>query len=263
MGEDENVKLHTYEYVKLGGARFWDWRQEFISVPYWRLYWNSCEGGFVKIGLREVELGSDKVVLLSPNTVYSTRTVKETGHLYMHFSTGWPLVDVQPQMFEFKCSSLTSVASQIAENITRHRDNWKIVLQIQILINSTLLCLPEYAVPHLREYDPRIEEAIATIENSHFVISNRKLARSANMSINGFLQLFRNETGVPPQTYSRRKRLDDASKMLHFSDAEIDEIAKSTGFCDRYHFSRAFKQEFGLGPARFRRQAQMLRNTEG
>jgi AraC-like DNA-binding protein len=81
------------------------------------------------------------------------------------------------------------------------------------------------------------------------------------MSLNSFLILFQQETGLPPQAWFRRKRLEQACKRLHFSEVSIEEIAEASGFCDRYHFSRAFKNAYAIGPAEYRQQAKFLRDA--
>jgi transcriptional regulator GlxA family with amidase domain len=63
--------------------------------------------------------------------------------------------------------------------------------------------------------------------------------------------------GQPPHIYGLHKRLDRASIMLRYSTASIKEIADATGFCDRYHFSKTFKQVFKINPSAFRRQASV------
>jgi transcriptional regulator GlxA family with amidase domain len=40
----------------------------------------------------------------------------------------------------------------------------------------------------------------------------------------------------------------------------VEQIAEATGFWDRYHFSRVFKQVRGMGPAEFRRAAGRWRH---
>jgi transcriptional regulator GlxA family with amidase domain len=40
--------------------------------------------------------------------------------------------------------------------------------------------------------------------------------------------------------------------MLQSSDKSIDEIAQQAGFCDRYHFSRVFRQIIGCAPVKFK-----------
>ncbi len=46
--------------------------------------------------------------------------------------------------------------------------------------------------------------------------------------------------------------------MLSHSEISIKDVAEATGFCDRYHFSRVFKQLRGVGPAEYRQQAKRI-----
>jgi AraC-like DNA-binding protein len=73
------------------------------------------------------------------------------------------------------------------------------------------------------------------------------------MAVNAFIRLFRKATGVSPQAYGRRRRIDQACLRLHHSAGSIKEIAEAVGFCDRFHFSRAFKEMRGVSPAEYRR----------
>jgi transcriptional regulator GlxA family with amidase domain len=73
------------------------------------------------------------------------------------------------------------------------------------------------------------------------------------MSVNGFVRLFQKETETSPQKWYMEKRITIASLMLSHSDKSIDVIAEATGFCDRAHFSRSFKQIKGVGPSTYRK----------
>lgn len=42
--------------------------------------------------------------------------------------------------------------------------------------------------------------------------------------------------------------------MLCYTCRHIEEIAEMTGFTDRYHFSRVFKQERGKSPGAYRKK---------
>ncbi len=252
MTEDLNVKIHEFDCVSLGGPDCWDWRQSWVSVPYWRIYWNSSGGSYVKSGGRDVELGPGKVVLIAPHTLYSSRAGSETRHFYAHFSAGPPLASVSPQLFELGSPSLRRLASELASEIGG-RGSWRFMLKLAVYLRSALLELPpDAAPPEGGALDPKIAEALRALDERR--ASNEELADMLNMSRNGFLHLFRKETGVSPQSYSRRKRLDDACVMLHFSDTPIEEVAAAAGFYDRYHFSKAFKREFGVSPGEYRRQ---------
>lgn len=250
--DSPEIRLLMFECVKLGRQHGWSWRQKNVNGPYWRAYWNRIPGGFVKVGTREVELAPDKIVVIAPETVYSTRLENEIEHFYVHFSAGRPFTEVTPQMFEIRSPGLLKMAESLAGEVRTAHHNYRTLMRVNIYAAEILLTLPEQTIPPLTEYDSRVVQAQLLLESLRN-ISNSELARRVNMSTNGFLQLFRQETGISPQAYSRKKRLENACIMLDFSESSIDEIALETSFCDRYHFSRAFKNEYGISPAKYRK----------
>jgi transcriptional regulator GlxA family with amidase domain len=87
-------------------------------------------------------------------------------------------------------------------------------------------------------------------------ISNPEIAEALGMTPNAFIRWFKQSTGIPPQNWLNRERVHEASYWLHHNDASIEHIAETVGFCDRYHFSRVFKQLQGISPATFRRNRE-------
>lgn len=252
-----DVKINNIDYLSLGRKVHFDWLQRNVSGPYWRLYWNSVAGAFVKVDGKEIELTPDKLVLLSPGTVYSTRTASEVKHLYFHFTTGLPFSDVQPQIFVLQQPELYQKAKELARMIQTDRSSYRTEMAVQMLIMLSLLALPQKAVPPKKDYDLRIVK-ILDIMAANALKNNHQLADAVNMSVNNFLLLFRNEIGTSPQTYFRQRRLEAACNMLDSTNSSIDEIAINAGFYDRYHFSRAFKNEYGISPAKHRKYQQLL-----
>lgn len=252
-----DVKINNIDYLSLGGESNFDWRQHNVSGPYWRLYWNSIAGALVKVDGKEVELTPGRLVMLSPGTVYSTRTACGVKHLYFHFTTGHPFSDVQPQMFVVQQPELCQRAKELAMMIQTDRSSYRTEVSVQILIMSALLALPQKVVPPKKDYDPRIAK-ILDMMAANALKGNLQLADAVNMSVNNFLLLFRNEMGSSPQTYFRRRRLEAACNMLDSTNSSIDEIAIDAGFYDRYHFSRAFKKEYGISPAKYRKHQLLL-----
>jgi transcriptional regulator GlxA family with amidase domain len=136
----------------------------------------------------------------------------------------------------------------------------KNMLQMSLLshsvICSSLLRINFNELKSLKKPDARIGKALELLNrNLSSLQSNETLAENIGMSVNGFIRLFMNEVGTTPQKYSRRKRIEKASILLHFTDKKIDEIANETGFLDRYHFSRAFKEITNYSPAEFRKRS--------
>jgi AraC family transcriptional regulator len=64
---------------------------------------------------------------------------------------------------------------------------------------------------------------------------------------------FRAQYGESVGDCARRLRLEWAAGRLARSDVALVSLATEAGFVDQSHFTRAFKQQFGLTPARYRR----------
>jgi len=59
---------------------------------------------------------------------------------------------------------------------------------------------------------------------------------------------------VPPMQYLARWRTSLAASRLRESDVSIIRVATDVGYESEAAFNRAFKREFGLPPAAWRRQ---------
>jgi AraC family transcriptional regulator len=66
-------------------------------------------------------------------------------------------------------------------------------------------------------------------------------------------RVFRLKYGTPVGTYVRGLRLSWAAARLADSEDTIAQIASEAGFFDQSHFTRTFRQHFGLTPQAYRR----------
>lgn len=80
-----------------------------------------------------------------------------------------------------------------------------------------------------------------------------RLARIADVHPAHLARTFRARVGCTTGEYSRRRRLDRSRVALIATKRPVSEIAADAGFFDQAHFTRAFKQSFGIPPAAFRR----------
>jgi len=65
-------------------------------------------------------------------------------------------------------------------------------------------------------------------------------------------RLFRRRGGITPNTFITRERIRLARLLLTETDKTIDRIAVDIGYASRFYFSRVFKENTGLPPARYR-----------
>jgi AraC-like DNA-binding protein len=80
------------------------------------------------------------------------------------------------------------------------------------------------------------------------------LAREVGLSRSAFVDRFASLVGMPPIRYLTLWRLQTAKLNLSETQTTIARLAHSVGYESEEAFSRAFKREFGLSPARWRDQ---------
>lgn len=83
-----------------------------------------------------------------------------------------------------------------------------------------------------------------------------ELARSLGVAYSSFRREFRRRTGLSPQQYQLRMRLQRVQRLLGSTDQSLKEIADRLGFSSPYHLSTAFSAYFGLAPSEWRKQAR-------
>jgi len=102
--------------------------------------------------------------------------------------------------------------------------------------------------------DPNLSRAVDVIfehpEAPHTVDS---LADEAIMSRSVFAERFRETFGSTPISFLHDMRLRKAAEQLRQKGStSIEQVAHQVRFNSRSHFSRAFKDHFGVSPAAFR-----------
>ncbi|WP_308916567.1 AraC family transcriptional regulator [Jannaschia sp. LMIT008] len=65
-------------------------------------------------------------------------------------------------------------------------------------------------------------------------------------------RLFARHLSLAPRAWLRRERITLAQRLIAEGNTPLKTVALRCGFCDVYHFSRAFRQETGLAPGAWR-----------
>lgn len=114
--------------------------------------------------------------------------------------------------------------------------------------------LPEESAGWLRGLrDLQIGRALALIHQGIGADwTAERLAREVAMSRSAFVERFTRLVGMPPIRYLTVWRLQTAKLHLAEGRQPIAQLAHRVGYDSEEAFSRAFKREFGLPPARWR-----------
>lgn len=104
------------------------------------------------------------------------------------------------------------------------------------------------------DYTRQMQKAVNFIEGRLTApIKLEDIADIANFSMFHFHRMFVTVVGTTPKDYIRRRRLSLAARELTFTLRPISEIATSYQFVSQASFTRAFKKQFNITPAKLRR----------
>lgn len=119
---------------------------------------------------------------------------------------------------------------------------------------SLLLC-ELYEETHVKDTNSVLAYKIKDIIDTDLgsAISNRYLADAIGKSIKATENIFKKTFNITIHSYIISERLKKAKYCLeNFPDMPIASISESLGFYDEFHFSRQFKQKYGVSPSNFR-----------
>ncbi len=103
-----------------------------------------------------------------------------------------------------------------------------------------------------------IHEAVTYMEqNYRRDLTVEEIADVCKLNRSYFSKLFKASKGCPPQEYLIRMRLAKAAEMMKTSSASIGDIAAYCGYPNQLHFSRSFKQHYGISPREWRSQNKL------
>jgi AraC-like DNA-binding protein len=83
-----------------------------------------------------------------------------------------------------------------------------------------------------------------------------EVARTVGLSVSRFEHLFKDEAGMNFTTALRKKRVNEAIRLLTHTDLPVTEIANRVGVGDIAYFHRLFKRERGVTPNTFRNSSR-------
>lgn len=103
-------------------------------------------------------------------------------------------------------------------------------------------------------------EAIAFISaNYPFSITVEDMANRLNLDRSYFGKIFRENMGQSPQEFLIRYRLSKAAELLKTTDLSIKDISVQVGYPNQLHFSRTFKNVYGLSPRSYRQKTRIIK----
>lgn len=237
-GHDAWVREGTGIALPAGFFRqsVWDGRREPIVVRWLRADWHGSEGHASLLSRFQMPclLSSKAVVAL--NACFDALKERET-------------LSIKKETSRLKKGDMNQLRE--SQNASMRERIFHTRLGATLMEN---LLDELVALPHIPATHARLEPLLKRLhETAGAGMSVNAMADFCHLSPSRFHRVFKEATGISPQTYHRTIRLEEAARMLRESDATLTRIAVETDFADACHLSRQFRQHFGVSPSAYRR----------
>ena len=103
------------------------------------------------------------------------------------------------------------------------------------------------------------QEALSFIEQNYTLpITVEDMANRCNLDRSYFGKVFKDMIGQSPQDFLIRYRMSKATSLLTSTSLSIGDISVQVGYPNQLHFSRAFRNIYGMSPRQYRQQNKLL-----
>ena len=111
-----------------------------------------------------------------------------------------------------------------------------------------------------RVRDFYIKEALNYIEqNFQNDISVENIASFCGLNRTYFGRIFKETVGKSPQQFLLSYRMAKAAELLKLTELSISDIGNAVGYPNQLHFSRAFKNVYGVSPREWRNKNRVIK----
>lgn len=214
-------------------------------TPFWRFYWGASDGAVLNFADCRLHLNSENVVFVPPDIPFGTEAAKPFSQLWVHFD--WPSGPLFSKPLIFPASEERAL---LESSRILHKKNIDLVAMYMYRILFCYLAgILELPPEQQKKIDPRIRHAIRLLEDREKNWHSADIAKELSISYYHFMDLFKQQVGIPPGQYRMVRRMNYAEHLLTKKELSIKEIAHMAGFASQFHFSRAFKQTFKQSPS--------------
>ena len=240
-----------------------DWYGENVISPFSRLYYVKSGSGRIVCENSEYILTPGRVYLIPVGLCFSHFPAGSMEKLYFHFNI------IQPDGYDLlrnfgEVGVSTKSESSIDEmyRLFESENTLDKFLLKSAVQNDIAEMIRKYniTVPDLTGYSEAVNKAIDIIVESPSICLNTKnIAVMLFVSESYLSKQFKKETGLSIGEYIDKMVFYNVQIELIESEKSIAEISEKYGFCDRFYFSRRFKQFFGETPVQYRKRLKKYR----
>jgi AraC-like DNA-binding protein len=152
-----------------------------------------------------------------------------------------------------KLAEVIQICERIIDNLIAQPTGYAYSANI-LLQEIILLFAREQSVVTTSRYTDLNNVLLYMHKNMDRSFRVEELVQKSGLSRTTFFTRFRSITGMSPNDYMLKLKLESAKISLETTNLSIKEISANLHFYDEFHFSKLFKRNCGLSPSAFRRR---------
>lgn len=215
--------------------------------------------GRFTVGERTYSLKPGQMFIIRPfeMTFYEAAQAEPWHYIWIGFSSGVPLpASLEEDVLTLPQAGPIFAAMTQADTFTGGREAFLCGKIWELL---SVLWRQESSVQKPGEAGEYVNVAKTYMETEYMRgISVSALAQRLGLDRSYFSQLFKQTTGLSPQQYLTRLRLEKGAQLMVDHGHTPGEAALSTGYPDVFSFSRMFKSHYGVSPRAYVQQSHQV-----
>ena len=240
------------------------WHDTNVCSPFSRLYYIIDGEGVLEYEEKKIRMKAGNMYFIPLGLRFSYSCAERLEKLFFHLNISIPGIN---DLF-YGCQKIASIKSDNINEIYRLylSSRGDDMLRLLNMIRSDVLkfiFIPDMGVTIPEPYCRTVSNAMYYINRNLSVKLNIKsVADALFISESKLSKEFRRETGISIGQYIDNRIIFEAEKGLAQPGCSITSLSESLGFCDRFYFSRRFKEKTGKTPSQYRKQIGNTYATE-
>jgi AraC family transcriptional regulator of arabinose operon len=242
-----------------------DWKDLDYTPDYNKFYFICSGEGWLKIGDKEYFPKPGQMFLMPQGIKqsYSVINEKPFTKYWCHFTAKigeLNIFDIIKLPHFIQVNEGTELESIFNEFLTYHSS---MELSASLMLKASMLRLISYYINNSADQSINIPNS-KTVEKLNYIIQYieknitknltiEELAGMAYLHPNYFIRLFKKHFGTSPIHYMNKRRIEEAKRLLIYSDLTLTEICGMVGIADIYYLSKLFKDYTGISPSNYRK----------
>lgn len=248
-----NLNITSADYT----VCYSDWKEKNVISPFSRMYYILDGEGNVTVRGKRIELRPGNLYFIPLGTLFDYNCESRLEKIFLHVNL---FLDNKLDFFS-ELKEVVSVPFDNKEELLNYFGSEGIFSRIALkgIIYKDLLRIAEASMKdyNVLPHSKTVSDALKYINTNLTVkLKIKDIADGIFVSQSQLTKKFFEEMKTSIGKYIDTRVTFEAERMIASGEFTIDAISEKLGFCDRFYFTRRFKEQTGMTPGEYKKQME-------